>query len=114
MCYNTDGCICRCYFVTSVMESVTCTVYTLPCTPYRQGHGCVHIVIRSFASMTNFPVPTSLPPSQKRLVVKLKVLLFEAEAAKLRHKASKDKMRRRVDRYSIAEVTHHFMVHVLL
>ena len=48
---------------------------------------------------THSLVPTSAPPSQKRLIVKLKVLLLEAKEAKLKHKASKDRLRRKVDRY---------------
>lgn len=38
-------------------------------------------------------------PLQKHLIVKLKMLLFEAEAAKLKHKTVKERMRRKVDRY---------------
>ena len=50
------------------------------------------------AIRTHSHVVVPLPILQKLLVAKLKVLLFEAKAAELRFKTSKDRLRKKVDR----------------
>jgi len=52
--------------------------------------------VSSVTTYSSVVVP--FPLLQKLLVAKLKVLLFEAETAKLRFETSKDRLRKKVDR----------------